>query len=122
MMAPASVEVTSDASRQWGCGAWSWCNWFQFEWLDMARHHHIAFKELITILLACATWGRRWHGARVLCWCDNQAAVGAVTSRSCQDPTLMHLLRCLFFIEAHCQFELVSGQIPGRDNCRQPVP
>ena len=115
-MAPASVEVTSDASGQWGCGAWSRCNWFQFEWPDTARHHHIAFKELFAIPLACATWGRRWHGARVLCWCDNQAAVGAVTGRSCRDPTLMHLLRCLFFIEAHCQFELVSGHIPGRDN------
>ena len=88
----------------------------QLEWPDTARHHHIAFKELFAILLACATWGRRWHGARVLCWRDNQAAVGAVTSRSCRDPTLMHLLRCLFFIEAYCQFELVSGHVPGRDN------
>ena len=58
-------------------------------------------------------WGKQWHGARVRCWCDNQAAVHAVSSRSCRDPTLMHLLRCLF---SHYQFDLVAAHISGRDN------
>ena len=35
-----SFRITSDASGQWGCGAWSGWSWFQFEWPDMAYHHH----------------------------------------------------------------------------------
>ena len=40
-------------------------------------------------------WGRQWRGARVRCRCDNMAAVHCIASRSCRDPPLMHLLRCL---------------------------
>ena len=39
-----------------------------------------------------------WRGLRVLWRCDNQAAVHAVLARSCRDKSLMHLLRCLFFL------------------------
>ena len=44
------------------------------------------------------------------------AAVQVVGMRLCKDPGLMHLLRCLFFLEAHfqCQFSLVH--IPGVHN------
>ena len=52
----------------------------------------------------------------VLCWCDNQAAVCAIAARSCQDAKMMHLLRCLFFLEACCQFELVASHVPGIHN------
>ena len=114
--APATVDVTSDASGHWGCGAWCRHSWFQFEWPDSAQHHHIAFKELFAVLLSCATWGSQWQSARIRCWCDNLAAVHGVNSRSCRDPALMHLLRCLFFLEAHYQFEVVASHIPGRAN------
>ena len=45
--------------------------------------------------------------------CDNQAAVFAVMARSCRDKSLMHLQRCLFFFEAHYQFELGAEYLPG---------
>ena len=109
-------EVTSDASGQWGCGAWSQSNWFQFQWPEESRHHHIAFKELVAVLLACAVWGSKWHGTRIICRCDNQAAVQSITNRSCRDPSLMHLLRCLFFLEAYFEFELTAIHIPGVHN------
>ena len=109
-------EVTSDASGQWGCGAWSQSNWFQFQWPEQSKQHHIAFKELVAVLLACSVWGRKWHGARVLCRCDNQAAVQCISNRSCRDPSLMHLLRCLFFLEAYFEFELTAIHIPGVHN------
>ena len=110
--APA-VEVTSDASGRWGCGAWTQQSWFQFQWPEPARVHHITFKELFAVVLAYVIWGGRWCGTRVRCQCDNQAAVCALMSRSCRDPSLMHLLRCLFFIETRCNFELVGMHIAG---------
>ena len=113
---PAKHELTSDASGQWGCGAWSQASWFQFQWPEESKDHHIAFKELVAILLACAVWGDKWRGAQVRCHCDNQAAVQVITARACRDPSLMHLVRCLFFFEAHFQFELVAVHIPGASN------
>ena len=99
-MAQPTVEFTSDASGNWGCGAWSGTAWFQFQWPQGAAHRHIAFLELVAVLLASTVWARHWHGQSVLCRCDNQAAVRVISSRSCRDPGLMHLLRCLFFLEA----------------------
>ena len=109
-------DVTSDASGQWGCGAWSQDSWFQFQWPEESKHHHIAFKELVAVLLACAVWGDKWRGARVKCHCDNQAAVQVITTRSCRDSSLMHLVRCLFVFEAHFRFEVVAMHIPGACN------
>ena len=44
-MVTPRIEVTSDASGHWGCGAWSQGSWFQYEWLKGSSHHHISFKE-----------------------------------------------------------------------------
>ena len=68
------------------------------------------------MLLSCAAWGRFWHAARVRCHCDNLAAVQCISKRSCWDPPLMHLLQCLFYLEAFFQFELVAVHIPGVSN------
>jgi len=111
-----SFEVTSDASGQWGCGVWSQRRWLQFQWPVTALSHHIAFKELFAALLASATWGSQWRGTRVRWFCDNQAAVHAVNKRSCRDQSMMHLVRCLFFLEAWFQFELTAAYIPGVEN------
>ena len=90
--------------------------WFQFRWPQSALIHHITFLELVAVLMACAVWGPMWRGHTVLCWCDNQAAVCAIAAWSCRDAKLMHLLCCLFFIEACCQFELVARYISGVHN------
>ena len=39
-----------------------------------------------------------------------------IASRSCRDTSMMHLLRCLFFLEAHYQFHIVAVHVPGKDN------
>ena len=114
--AQPAFTVTSDASGSWGCGAWSATSWFQFEWPQSVQSHHISFKELFAGLLACAAWGSRWRGSRVQWLCDNQAAVYAVTGRSCRDQPMMHLIRCLFFLEAWFGFELTATHLPGREN------
>ena len=83
-----------------------------------ALTHHIAFLELVavSVLMACVVWEPMWQGHTVLCWCDNQAAVRSISARSCRDAKLKHLLHCLFFIEACCQFELVARYVLGIDN------
>ena len=99
-----------------GCGGWSGTDWLQFQWPKEARDRHITFKELVAILLACEVWGDRWVGSQVTCKCDNQAVVQIISSRSCRDQSLMHLLRCLFFMEAQLQFELIATHIVGVHN------
>ena len=47
---------------------------------------------------------------------DNQAVVAALSNRSARDPHLMHLLRCLFFQEAHSGFEHCACYRPGKEN------
>ncbi len=94
------VVMTSDASGSWGCGAWHLHLWFQLAWDYRSSLLTIAEKELLPIVLACATWGRLWHGHRVTCRCDNQAVVACLRSRTSRSGGLMHLLRCLSFVEA----------------------
>ena len=96
-----TIEMTSDASGVWGCGAWHGNSWFQVPWDDRAINLSIACKELIPIVLACAAWGHNWQGHQVTCHCDNQVVVAGLHSRSSRDRAVMHLLRCLVFVEAH---------------------
>ena len=99
-----------------GCGAWCGTDWLQFQWPQQAKEHHITFLELVAVLLACVVWGPGWWGQWILCWCDDQVAIQAIAARSCHDPGLMHLLLCLFFLEATFQFELIAEHIPGVHN------
>ncbi len=110
------VEFASDASGTWGCGAWYHSKWLQLRWPQSSDERHISFKELVEALLAVVAWGPLWRGKNVRGLCDNQAAVQVVTSRTCRDKPLMHLLRCLFFLEAHFQCSLVLAHIPGVQN------
>ena len=52
----------------------------------------------------------------VLYHCDNERVVALMATRSSKHPHLTHLLRCLFFIEAHYDFQLSCVHIPGRCN------
>ena len=107
------MQCTSDASGSWGCGACHISHWFQSEWSQHTATWSIAAKELLPILLASATWGKDWKGALVLFQCDNQAVVAVLQSRYSRDPTLMHLLRCLFFMEAKYQFQSMAQHVQG---------
>lgn len=108
--------LTSDASGHWGCGAWREAAWFQLPWDNTTAHLNIASKELVPIIIAAVLWGGKWRGGRLTAHCDNSAVVAVINSRSSKDPSIMQMLRCLFFIEAHHQFEVVSRHIPGAEN------
>ena len=113
------TAVLSDASGSWGAGAvrLDSCEWFQTRWPPSWSGTNIAVKELFPIVIGAAIWGSDWSGSLVHFRCDNWAVVQALTSRRAQDQLLMHLLRCLFFLEAHFRFDHIVSHIPGRENC-----
>ena len=76
----------------------------------------IAAKELLPIIVVEAIWGPFWRGTLVLCHCDNEAVVAAVKSGYCKDPTLAHMLRCLFFLEAKYDASLSAVHVPSIEN------
>ena len=110
--------VTSDASGSWGCGAFCDNLWLQIPWSDSTAllSQSIAVKEMIPIIASCVVWGHDWRGKHILAKSDNESAVHVIKRRSCKDETLMHMLRCLFFIEALFGFTLVAEHIPGAHN------
>ena len=111
-----TIEVTTDASGSWGCGAWWRDSWFQVQWGPEAQPLSIAEKELIPIILACETWGRFWQGRQVRCNCDNQVVIACIRSRTSKAKGLMHLLRCLVFIEAQYHFYIYPVYISSAMN------
>ena len=86
---------------------------FQFCWPPAWDQVHMTVKELLSIVVACAMWGRRWPGCSVRILCDNAAIIRAGTSK---DSFVMHLLRCLFFFTARYQLMLLPKHLPGREN------
>ena len=110
------VHVFSDASGSWGCAAWHGDAWFQVQWDVRASSLSIAEKELIPIILACEVWGRSWAGCQVVCHCDNQAVVADLRSRASKHKGMMHLLRCLVFVEASIQCFLFPTHIDTKSN------
>ena len=55
-----TLQLASDASGTWGCGAWHRSHWFQVQWDQRAESLRIMAKELIPIVLACAVWSPQW--------------------------------------------------------------
>ena len=91
--------VVSDASEYWGCGAYSERQWFQLCWAGCSvQEKSIMVKELVPLVIAVAVWGRQWVGHTVQRKCDNASVVAVIASRTSQNPSIMHLLWCLFFI------------------------
>ena len=74
--------LTSDASG-WGCGAFREDKWFQLAWSDtrVTEKENIALKEVVSIVLAGAMWGKQWEGSVVKCCCDNEAVVAVLRTR-----------------------------------------
>ena len=113
---PPDTIITTDASGSWGCGGWQGTKWFQMQWNDKAQDKSIAVKEHIPILIAVLIWGSELRGKHVLSNCDNEAVVSILSSRYSRDQHLMHLLRYLFFIEAHFHFRLSASHVAGVSN------
>jgi len=111
-----TVTLVSDASGNWGCGAFWGRDWFHLPWNNALQDSHISTKELAPIVLATAVWGRAWQGHTIHVLSDNTAAVAAVNNCTSALEKSAHLLRCLAFLTAHHQCELVARHIPDQHN------
>ena len=117
MRARPGAIVVSDASGNWGCGAYSsQGEWFQFRWPESWTGIHITIKELLPIVMSCALWGSNWRGKMVKCVCDNAAVVAIINSGRSKDNLAMHLVRCLTFFLSYYDFVLFAEHLPGKDN------
>ena len=112
------VSIATDASGSWGCAAHWGPRWFQLPWDGKSSALPIAVKELVPIIIAAAVWGPEWRHDTVTCRCDNQTVTAALAARSSRNTSMMHLLRCLFFIEAVFEFNLTCVHLPGVENTR----
>ena len=109
-------HLTSDASGSWGCGAYWERRWIQLSWQGLWSDRHITVKELLPIVLACALWGAHWRGQRILCHCDNEAVVFTINCGTSRSPSVMRLIRCLFFYCAYYQFTMAAVHLQGSCN------
>ena len=109
-----SVEVFSDASGSYGCGAFFRDgNWFSTKWPESWSVIDISVKELVPLVLAAALWGSQWRGQQVLFRVDNMAVVKVVQKLNADNLLLCHLLRCLYFISVYYNFHIAAKHIPG---------
>ena len=111
-----SVEVVSDASGTWGCGALCGSDWFQVQWCECFQMEPIHVKEMVPIVLAAALWGRSWSRSVVRFVSNTSAVVQVLKSGYARDSRLMDLMRMLFFIAARFEFWYVAAHLPGRLN------
>ena len=100
------VQIHTDASGTWGCGALFNNHWLQLKWSTEWKRMDIMAKELVPIVLSCAIWGPLLPTKSIKFKCDNSSLVDAINKGSSKEPMVMHLLRCLWFFAA--LFEIKS--------------
>lgn len=108
--------VTSDASGQWGCGAYWLLHWFQLQWPTDLQDCSIQVKEMAPVVLAAALFGQSWRGKRVQFTVDNEAVVAILCKSYSRDTHLMHLVRVLVFFAAYFGFNFGAKHIAGVNN------
>jgi len=113
---PPDIQFTSNASGAWGCGVYWHPQWFQLKWKNMLSNAHILVKELTPIVLAVATWGHLWHSRTIQVLSDNTAAVAAINNNSSKVTESAHILRCLAFLSARFQCQIMAKHLPGSHN------
>jgi len=91
------IQIQTDASGTWGCGALFKDHWFQLKWLAEWLRMDIMVKELVPIVLSCAIWGPLLPKQSVEFKCDNSSPVVAINKGSTKEPMVMHLLQRLWF-------------------------
>ena len=111
-----SIQITSDASGKWGCGAFSGSRWFQLEWPESVLSHHITIKKMIPVIVAAAVWGRDWKQSHVRVRSDNSAVVAIINGGYSRDAEVMHPMRCVHFLAARYEFRLSAKHLKGSLN------
>ena len=114
--AAPDLHLFTDAARSHGFGAVYGSHWLTGEWLPAQQNCCITWMELYPIVLACATWGKRWERLRIRFHSDNQAVQAVVRSGTCRCKNVMSLLRSLFYLTAMFSCVVDVEYIPGVSN------
>jgi len=77
---------------------------------------HINDKECLAVFLAALKWAPEWSNKRVVVSSDNQTTVSAINKGTSSSPSIMRMLRALFWLSAKHNFHLIAVHIPGRLN------
>ena len=114
------MHLYTDASAIHGYGAFFNGAWFRGPWLPHQQLNSetgisIAWQELYAIVMAATAWGHLWAGRRIIAHCDN-LAVNIWGRNSSKSPTIMTLVRKLFFIAATHHFTIHFSHIQGVNN------
>ena len=108
--------IYTDASGNWGCGAIFDTQWLQWQWPDEWKQAGIMCKELVPILLSCVVWGSTLSKKCVRFYYDNFSLVDSLNKGSSKDPSVMKLLRTLWFFVAFFDISTQATHIPGVQN------
>ena len=88
------VAVFTDVCGEVGCrGRWG-THWFQYKWPPVGsfRDLPITQKEVLSVVMATAVWGRQWYRSAVKIFCDNEGTVVVLSSGYLRNPQIMHLV------------------------------
>ena len=112
------MELFTDASGA-GFGGFFQGEWFSSSWEafpGQAASAAIIWREMVPVAMACALWGHRWSGKKILLHCDNKAVVQAWKTGSCKHSGVVELIRKALRISALNNFILLITHIAGADN------
>ena len=108
----ASVSITSDASGGWGCGAFTGPEWFMVRWAESYKDCHITTKGTSTHSHRSNDMGQEMAGL------NSPGLVRQCRGGEHHQPWFltrnqeaMHLARCLAFIKAKLEFNMVASHI-----------
>ena len=73
----------------------------------------IAWRELLAIVVSCRLWGHTFTTKRVLIQCDNLAMVHSVNKGTSKNPAIMSLVRDLYFVCSHFNFDIRLTHLAG---------
>ena len=96
------MELYTDASDLAAAGYFNG-KWFLFQFQGpfcYLQKYNIAFRELLAIVIALATWAPLMRRKRILFHCDNLAVVHIIQSGTSKDSDIMNLVRTSLFIGA----------------------
>ena len=86
-----------DAS-DYGYGAVFLDKWIASTFTEEQKNYSIEWRELYAIVIACNTWGQCLTSKKFLVYSDNLSIVQSVNKGSSKSPSVMALIRTLFFI------------------------
>ena len=92
------VQIQTDASETWGCGALFENHWLQLEWLMEWKRMDLVAKELVPIVLSCAVWCPLLPGKSTEFKCDNKGLVNAISKGRTHSHAIAQMSMVLFSI------------------------